>query len=199
MLGCSLSIALLVGCGGADPPETAGYVFEPMLNVADVTVPDVSVGGAATSMVAEPGGLLVVFFGFTNCADVCPTTMLSIGLALERTEAPLVRAGMVTVDPARDTPEVLTSYVEQFVPDGLARRPESQADAEDVISQFGGRSEITQHSGHESGGSGPSVGHTSYAYVVDDTGDVALVWTSDMNADDMTSDLEVVSDRLYDT
>ena len=56
----------------------------------------------------------LVFFGFTNCPDVCPTTMAFLSelvQSLEGTEAEDTRVVMVSVDPARDTAEVLAQYV----------------------------------------------------------------------------------------
>lgn len=62
----------------------------------------------------------MLFFGFTHCPDICPTTMsflADLHRQLESTEAADTRVVMVTVDPARDTPEVLASYVPYFHPD----------------------------------------------------------------------------------
>jgi len=123
--------------------------------------------------------------------------MLSIGLALDRTDAPDVRAAMVTVDPARDQPDVLTDYVHQFVPGGHALRPANQAELDELVIAIGAQYEITKHAGHDVNDSSPDVGHTSFAYVIDDTGTVSLVWTADITADEMAQDLEVLSDRLY--
>jgi protein SCO1/2 len=62
-------------------------------------------------------GPTLLFFGYTHCPDVCPTTMADIAVALRRV-APAVAAGtnvvFVTTDPARDTPEVLAEYLNRF-------------------------------------------------------------------------------------
>lgn len=66
------------------------------------------------------GQWTMLFFGFTHCPDICPTTMsflADLHRQLESTEAADTRVVMVTVDPARDTPEVLASYVPYFHPD----------------------------------------------------------------------------------
>jgi protein SCO1 len=59
----------------------------------------------------------LLFFGYTHCPDVCPTTMADIALALRKVD-PAVAAQtsvvFVTTDPARDTPEVLGQYLDQF-------------------------------------------------------------------------------------
>jgi cytochrome oxidase Cu insertion factor (SCO1/SenC/PrrC family) len=74
------------------------------------------------------GKLLIVFFGYTTCPDICPSELMEIGLALDR----LGQAGsdvqplFITVDPERDTPEVLAKYVTNFHPRliGLTGTPE---------------------------------------------------------------------------
>ena len=61
---------------------------------------------------------VLVFFGFTHCPDICPTTLFEISEVLERLgpDADKVQALFVTVDPERDTPEVLASYIGSLPP-----------------------------------------------------------------------------------
>jgi protein SCO1 len=75
--------------------------------------------GNAVTEASYSGKYLLVFFGFTHCPAVCPTSLLSIAHALDAlgSEANKVQAIFVTVDPARDTPDVLASYVANFHPD----------------------------------------------------------------------------------
>jgi protein SCO1/2 len=68
------------------------------------------------------GRWTLVFFGFTHCPDICPTTMVELAdlkLQLVNTEAEATQVVMVSVDPARDTPERLSEYVPYFHPDFL--------------------------------------------------------------------------------
>ena len=68
------------------------------------------------------GRWTLVFFGFTHCPDICPTTMVELAdlkLHLVNTEAEATQVVMVSVDPARDTPERLSEYVPYFHPDFL--------------------------------------------------------------------------------
>ena len=79
------------------------------------------------------GRLMLVFFGFTYCPDVCPTALTSIAQALDRlgADADKVAAVFITVDPERDTPEQLKEYVRHFHPRlvGLTGTPEQVAAA----------------------------------------------------------------------
>ncbi|MFV0283488.1 MAG: SCO family protein [Castellaniella sp.] len=74
------------------------------------------------------GKVLLVFFGYTQCPDVCPTAMAQAAQALQvlGDQARDVRVIMISVDPARDTPEILGSYVQAFDPAfiGLTGTPE---------------------------------------------------------------------------
>lgn len=66
------------------------------------------------------GHWTLLFFGFTHCPDICPTTMsflADLHGQLERTEAADTEVVMVSVDPARDTPETLAGYVPYFHPE----------------------------------------------------------------------------------
>jgi protein SCO1/2 len=82
------------------------------------------------------GQLMLVYFGFTTCPDICPTDLQAIGLAVEQlgTEAGEVQPLFITVDPERDTREHLADYVAMFHPrllglTGSAEAVESAADA----------------------------------------------------------------------
>ena len=73
--------------------------------------------GAPFTKESLKGDWTLLFFGFTHCPDICPTTMsflAKLKKELETTEAADTQVVMVTVDPARDTPEVLAAYVPYF-------------------------------------------------------------------------------------
>lgn len=74
------------------------------------------------------GEYMLVYFGYTYCPDVCPTELQNMSRALELLgeEAEAVRPVFITVDPERDTPEVIESYIENFHPRmvGLTGSPE---------------------------------------------------------------------------
>jgi cytochrome oxidase Cu insertion factor (SCO1/SenC/PrrC family) len=64
------------------------------------------------------GKMMLVYFGFTSCVDVCPTDLQNIGLALEKLGAAgkVIQPLFITVDPDRDTPQRLAAYVPSFHP-----------------------------------------------------------------------------------
>jgi protein SCO1/2 len=73
-------------------------------------------GGRTLDLAAERGRVVVVFFGYTHCPDVCPTTLADFVAVKRRLaqRAGEVRFAFITVDPRRDTPEVARRYAAQF-------------------------------------------------------------------------------------
>lgn len=87
--------------------------------------------GRKTRLEDFSGKLLVVFFGFTQCPDVCPTTMAEMAEVMRRL-GPLsqqVRVAFITVDPERDTQELLSHYVPAFHPDFVGLWGDAEATA----------------------------------------------------------------------
>lgn len=139
-------------------------------------------------MVAPADELYLVYFGYTSCPDVCPTTMSDLRVALEDLPdglADRVTVAMATVDPERDTDEVLTGYLDHFFTDSLALRTDDPAALAAAAGVFGVQWEVEDHEP----GAAYSVGHTAVTYVVDDTGTVVVEWPFGLDHDAMTSDL----------
>ncbi len=71
--------------------------------------------GDRVDLAALEGGVVLIYFGYTYCPDLCPTTLSTIARALEDvSDVGNVTTMMVTVDPGRDTPDVLGRYVTRF-------------------------------------------------------------------------------------
>ncbi|QTL02831.1 SCO family protein [Aquabacter sp. L1I39] len=88
--------------------------------------------GATVTEADLKGKLTLIFFGFTHCPDICPTSLFEMSEILNALgpDASKVQAMFVTVDPERDTPEVMKAYLSSFNPQvrGLSGTPE-QIDA----------------------------------------------------------------------
>lgn len=116
--------AVLTGCSDNKPSfvsvDVSGADYARDINLTDHN-------GQQRSLKDFAGKIVVVFFGYTQCPDVCPTTMaelVEIRKALGADGA-RVQALFVTVDPERDTPDVLKAYMTNFDPSFLALRPSS--------------------------------------------------------------------------
>ena len=114
-----LAMLALTACTSNGPAPLSGVVRSPRLYVGDVQINDVSTTTSGTPFTtrASTGKLLLVYFGYTHCPDVCPTTLANIRAALTQvgSRASRVELAFVTVDPVRDTAPVLRKFVDQFV------------------------------------------------------------------------------------
>lgn len=181
------AVAVLAACGG-ETRELAGYRRDPAPVVGGLSLPDLTADGADFELRAEPGGLLAVYFGYTNCPDFCPTTLSDLRLALRRmdeADAARVDVAMVTVDPERDLP-VLAAYVTSFFDDGHALGTEDENRLQAAAAPFGVAYTITRGDGGEI----EDVSHTTALYVVDDQGELVLTWQFGVAIDDLAADLD---------
>jgi protein SCO1/2 len=105
--GVARAAATRSGAQAATPPEGSAVSFA--LTAA---------GGHTVTEQTYRGKWLIVYFGYTFCPDICPTTLVEIASALAKLgpRAEMVQGLFVTVDPKRDTPEVLGAYVQSFDP-----------------------------------------------------------------------------------
>jgi protein SCO1 len=186
-LAVAVGCAALVGCGSER--ELAGLTRDPAPQVDATTLPDVSRRGEPFEFAAPPDGLLIVYFGYTNCPDVCPTTLSDLKVALgDLGDADRVEVAMVTVDPARDTP-VLTDYVQSFVAGAHALATDDQVALQSVAGSFGVSYEVTTGPAGE-----VSVGHSSYLFAVDENGTLVLTWPVSADPDTTTSSEDLAAD-----
>jgi protein SCO1/2 len=124
-LSLTAAVWALVGCG-QDKPAFRGV---------DITGADYAQGfelsdqnGQVRTLKDFAGKAVVVFFGFTQCPDVCPTALqeMAQAKALLGADGAKLQGIFVTVDPGRDTPELLKAYVANFGPDFVALRPTAE-------------------------------------------------------------------------
>lgn len=191
------ALAALLGIGAAacgddsGHAELAGVVRDPALDVASVRIPAAE-DGSPVAMVAESDELLVVYFGYTSCPDICPTTLNDLSIAvsdLADDVAERVTVAFATVDPDRDTAEVLDGYLHSFFDDGLALRAEDPRQLAAATEAFGVQFEVADH---QPGDLSYEVAHTAVTYVVDDTGKVVVEWPFGFATDDIAADLRTL-------
>jgi protein SCO1/2 len=123
LLGAAVGTAALAlaGCS-QDKPSFRGIDITCAEYARDFRLADFN--GQTRSIADFRGKAVVVFFGFTQCPDVCPTAMSDLAQArqLLGKDGERVQGIFITLDPARDTAEVLKAYVTNFAPDFLALR-----------------------------------------------------------------------------
>jgi protein SCO1 len=192
VLGGVAIAAAVAACGGER--ELVGYTRDPEPMVDLAAVPDVSRDGEPFRFVAPHDGLLVVFFGYTNCPDVCPTTLAELrrGLdELDADDAARIDTVMVSIDPARDR-EIVSDYIDGFVPDAHAVATDDDALLQQVTLAFGVSYQVTTRPNGD-----VDVAHTDDGlFAVDDTGTLLITWPYGTSGDDIAGDLEqLLADR----
>lgn len=121
--------------------------------------------GKAVTQADFAGHPFLVFFGYTHCPDVCPTTLSDVSRMLDVLgKSRAVAALFITVDPARDTPAVLKDYLSSFDPriTGLTGDPAAIAAAEKAYLVYAKKVPTT--------GGDYSMDHTAIVYLMDKTG-----------------------------
>ena len=127
LLAATLCIAL-AGCDklapGAGAPKAAfrGADITGAEYARTLALPDVS--GQPRTLADFKGKVTVVFFGYTQCPDACPTTMAELAQVKKSlgADGDKLQGIFVTIDPERDTPEILKSYMASFDPSFVALR-----------------------------------------------------------------------------
>jgi protein SCO1/2 len=183
-----VTAALAVGaCGSNDPPrELAGYRRDPAPEVGDLSLPDLTNPGSDFSFQAEPDHLQVVYFGYTNCPDFCPTTLSDLRLATRRMDeanAARIDVAMVTVDPGRDL-ALLPDYVTSFFDDGRALGTDDNSRLAQAVPPF-----CVTYNVEETDDGLIDVARSTSLYVVDETGHLVLTWQFGVSIDDLAADL----------
>lgn len=199
MLAATAALAFgPTACGGSDDASLTGVVRQPPLSVGEVQL--VSADGGDVTMTPPAGELLVASFGYTSCPDICPTTLSDLSVAVNDLPAELadrVTVAFVTVDPERDTPDVLAGYVGAFfADDGVGLHAVDDRALTAATKAFGVQFSVAEH---QPGDAEYAVAHTAVTYVIDDTGTVVVEWPFGAATDDMASDLKTLLSRSNPT
>jgi len=129
----------------------------------------------------------LMYFGYTHCPDACPTTLSDIGAALDKLPAAARQKLVVlfvTVDPARDTPQVIGAYARAFGPEfvGLTASQAAITAVEQSFRVYAAR--------HELKGGDYAMDHSSIIYVMDPDGHFVTVLDDSLKPADLAQHLE---------
>jgi len=149
--------------------------------------------GNPFSLQAARGRMVIMFFGFTHCPNVCPTTLARVSAIVHGLPEAMQRKTQVlfiTLDPERDSPQVLKGYVPFFDPKfiGLTGSPEEIAR---VAKAYGVTYERAMQTSQVAANN-YTINHSTYTYVIDPAGNFALIYDDKdlLNGDAVTRDLE---------
>ena len=186
-------VAVVVGIGIAAliliVPRLRPHVFHGQILQASEPVADFTLTshtGERVKLSDYRGKLVVLYFGYTFCPDVCPTTMAELRQAMQALgpKADQVQVLMVTVDPERDTPERLGAYVQAFDPTFVGL-----TGAADEIAQAAAPFGIFYEKHPVEGKSGYLVDHTATVAVLDEQGRLRLLFPYGTSGKDIADDL----------
>jgi protein SCO1 len=190
-LVAALAVGLLGACdrlpGGASKPSFKAVDITGAEYARELSLPDAD--GKMRTLSDFKGKVTLIFFGFTQCPDVCPTTLAELA-AVKRElgkDGDRVQGVFVSVDPQRDTPEILKAYMASFDPGFVALRgtPEQTAAAARNFKVF-----YAQVPGKTEGSY--TVDHTAGTYVFDASGKVRLFVRYGSGAEALIHDLKLL-------
>ena len=171
-------------------PETfrgTSYV-EPYPSASDFAL--TRVDGSSFQLSEKRGNIILLFFGYTSCPDVCPTTLAELNQALGRLseeDASRVQVVFITVDPGRDTPERAQTYVNHFNSSFIGLSG-TQDELSKVWNDYGVYRDIVE----DASAAGYNVNHTARVTLIDADGNLRVSFGFDVPVDDIVHDLKLV-------
>lgn len=161
---------LPAGCGHSGPPWALKDISGLMPDLA-FTLTDTQTGQPVHAA-AFGGKVVLLYFGYTHCPDVCPTTLSRLSLAVGGlgAKADQARILFVSVDPKRDTTAALKTYAAAFGPEVVGLRGSA-----DALSALTKRYRVTYGYGKPDANGDYEVSHSSAVYIFDRQGHVRLL------------------------
>lgn len=178
------ALVIAAACSG---PGFRGTPYDPPRPAAEIT--GANWDNTAFHLSALRGRIVLLFFGYTYCPDVCPTTMAEMRKLMERLDARADKVAVVfvSVDPERDTPARLAEYVPFFDPHfyGVQLAPEALEQAKRDYGVFAEKRPYVGVDGVET----YTVDHTARVFLVDQTGALRLFFFYGTPVEDIRSDI----------
>ena len=175
----------LAGCKDKAPSfkstDITGADYGKSLSLTDVST------GKLVSLEDFHGKLVMLFFGFTHCPDVCPTTLLKAAQIRKQLgpDSARMQVLFVTVDPERDTPEILSKYVPAFDPSFIGLRGDP-AETGKAAREF----KVFYQKVPNRDGTSYNVDHTAASYILDTEGRLRLFVRHTQPAEEIVADLQ---------
>ena len=178
--------ALLAACGESAPAFKGSDITGTQLGKKLALVDH---NGKPRTLQDFAGKAVVVFFGFTQCPDVCPTSLAELSQAMKQLgpDADRVQVLLVTVDPERDTPEILKQYVTTFDPRflGLTGTPEQIKQAAASFKAYYAKVPTQD-------GANYTMDHTAAFYLFDGKGESRVLATNTAGAEALAHDIKAL-------
>ncbi|HVH12442.1 MAG TPA: SCO family protein [Longimicrobium sp.] len=202
-----VAVAIIVATGVALAPRRApvfhGTTYTDVAPAAHFSLVDQE--GRRVSLDSYRGKPVLLFFGYTKCPDVCPTTLARLTKAMKDAggDAGDIQVLLITVDPANDTPDALRKYTSHFGPavvgltgDSTALAAARQGYGAYVEPMASAPAPPAVHNGHEGHGSAPAAGmvvHSSVVYGIDRRGNLQVVIAADATPEQVRDDVRTLA------
>jgi len=145
---------------------------------------------APASVATFAGHPTLVFFGFTHCPDVCPTTLTILSSVQKQVAVPGLKIALISVDPERDTPEALGQYISAFKGDLIGLTGDPRAIEASMKSFSVAASKV------DLGGGNYTMEHSATVFALDSQARIVAVFTPPFRADVLTRDISKLSPVL---
>jgi len=189
-LFAALMLALLAGCSG-DQQNWNAKSISGLMPELSYELTDTS--GKTVTAEDTDGNIRLMFFGFTSCPDICPTTLQKLARVVKNLPEPTrqdVKIIFVSVDPERDTPERIKSYVE-FFSDSIIGLTGSEKNLRELSKRY--RTTFGYEAPNEDGNY--DVSHSSAVYVFDRDGEARLLVRPGQSTEALIADLKVLASQ----
>lgn len=188
LAGAAVFLILVAGFGAAAvlrPHPYSGSEILPARTAPEIQLTQAD--GTIYRLSEQQGKVVLVFFGYTHCPDVCPLTLGEFKQIKEKlgSKAANVEFVFITVDPERDTPQVMADHVARFDPAFIGLSG-SEAELDPVWRAYGVYHEKVPAS------VGYSMDHSAFTYVIDKQGNLRLTYDFGTSANDLLSDVEAL-------
>ena len=172
------------------PYHYQGSLIEPPIKAGAVELEDQN--GETFRLSDQSGKMNLIFFGYTNCPDICPSTLADFqkiytGLKDKTDQVNFI---FITVDPERDTPQRLKDYVGFFNQDFMALTSDRQI-LERIWKTYG----VYQQKQDPGSASGYLVDHSTRIYLVDSMGDLVMTYPFGFGSEKITEDILYMLDQ----
>ena len=192
-----VAMLLLSGCGLFAPNhDYKGSILEPPMPIDGIALTQTN--GSDFDLNVLSGDIVLVYFGYTFCPDFCPLTLHKASQAVSQLETDQDRIHIifVSVDPERDTPEAIETYLTSFEDiseANLIGLTGSWTDLEQVMKPFGAFAAKEDASGSAAN---YLVSHTTRLYVLNTAGEWLLHYPFEARAEDIQADLSFLVSQL---
>jgi protein SCO1/2 len=180
-----LAVVLMVSAMFFQSYNYHGSVIDPPIQAPNFTLTDTN--GESWELSDQKGDLLLIFFGYTSCPDVCPLTLSEFKQikAILGENAKDVEFIYITVDPERDTPEKLKAYLSNFDPDfvGLSGAAENLVPVWKSYGVYHQKVETESQAGY-------LVDHTATIYGINKNGELSITFPFGMEVKQIVDDIE---------